>query len=189
MHSSVPSNRSSCPEGCARRRRAACTGYESRDGARESCNRRSRPVPRFGHLAGVGVGGRQLERRWDSFDDGLEASAKDGKPICLVIYTSWCPHCKNYAAVFHDPGIEKLAKQFVMVRIDQSNNESLSRKYAPDGAYIPRTLFLAAGGEMHPEIKIPREKYVHFYDEHDPAQLRDAMKNAHDQLSKRHEDS
>lgn len=121
---------------------------------------------------------------WRSFDDGVAEAKKDGKPVCLVIYTEWCPHCKNYAKVFHDAEIEELSKQFVMIRLDQENNESLSKKFVPDGSYIPRTMFLDSAGNLVPEIKLSRDKYLYFYDEHDPTQLREAMKNAPSKVQK-----
>ena len=42
---------------------------------------------------------------WKSFDDGLAEAKKDKKPICLIVYTEWCPHCGNYSKVFADPKI------------------------------------------------------------------------------------
>ncbi len=43
--------------------------------------------------------------RWQSYQDGLAAAKKEKKPICLIFYTEWCPHCANYSAVFHDPKV------------------------------------------------------------------------------------
>ena len=121
---------------------------------------------------------------WRSYDEGLAEAEKEGKPICLVVYTEWCPHCQNYSQVFHDGEIEQAAKQFVMIRLDQDQDEAVTARYAPDGAYIPRTLFLDSNGVLDAEIKINRKQYVHFYDEHDPAHLRKAMKGAHGKLAK-----
>ena len=39
---------------------------------------------------------------WKSYDEGVALAKKEKKPICLVFYTEWCPHCANYSAVFHD---------------------------------------------------------------------------------------
>lgn len=120
---------------------------------------------------------------WRDLDDGLAEAKKGGKPICMIVYTDTCPHCTNYSRVFHDSEIEKLSRDFVMVRMNQHEHPNLVRGYGPDGLYIPRTLFLSAEGEIDPAIRAPRSKYVYFYDEHDPAQLREAMKAAHQKLS------
>ncbi len=122
---------------------------------------------------------------WRSYEEGLAEAKSDGKPICLIVYTQTCPHCTNYSRVFHDDQVEELSKGFVMIRLDQRNDGRVARKYGPDGHYIPRTMFLNSDGEVATEIKAPRDKYLYFYDEHDPAQLRDAMTGAHQKLQKK----
>lgn len=120
---------------------------------------------------------------WRDWDEAVVEAKKSGKPICMVVYTETCPHCTNYSRMFHDEGVLEVAKDFVMVRIDQHASQSLAKRFAPDGAYIPRTLFFTPDGEIAPEIQVDRPKYVHFYDEHDPAHIRDAMKTAHPKLT------
>jgi thiol-disulfide isomerase/thioredoxin len=119
---------------------------------------------------------------WKSFADGLAAAAKEKKPICLVVFTEWCPHCKVYAGVFHDPKVVERAKDFVMVHVDKDQQPDVSKKYAPDGEYIPRTYFLKADGTLDPAIKAPREKFQYFYDEKDPASVLAAMDSARQKL-------
>jgi hypothetical protein len=106
--------------------------------------------------------------RWQTFDAGLEAAKKEKKPICLVLYTEWCTHCSNYSSVFHDPAVVEKSKRFVMVRLDKDKNAELTKKFAPDGEYIPRTYFLSSAGELDPSISAPRDKFRYFYDEKDP---------------------
>src|SRR5262249_20035756 len=76
---------------------------------------------------------------WKDYEAGLAAAKKEKKPICLVFYTEWCPHCANYSHVFHDPKVVEKSKELVMVRLDKDKNAELSKQYAPDGEYIPRT--------------------------------------------------
>ena len=99
-------------------------------------------------------------------------------PVCLVFYTEWCPHCTTYSKVFHDPKVVEQSKQFVMVRLDRDKNLEISKKYVPDGEYIPRTFFLAADGTMNPEIQARKDQYKYFYDEKDPASLLAGMQKA-----------
>lgn len=108
---------------------------------------------------------------WKKYEDGLAEAKKAKKPICLVFYTEWCPHCKNYSKVFHDPKVVEQAKQFVMIRVDNDKEKDLAKQHAVDGAYIPRTYFLSSGGVLDPSIQVPREKYKYFYDEHNPASI------------------
>jgi thiol-disulfide isomerase/thioredoxin len=116
--------------------------------------------------------------QWRPYEEGIAAAKKLGKPICLIFYTEWCPHCANYSRVFHDARVVDRAKQFVMIRVDKDRNPELSRRYAPDGEYIPRTFFLSPQGELDPSIRAPRETYRYFYDERDPAPLLAAMEAA-----------
>jgi thiol-disulfide isomerase/thioredoxin len=114
---------------------------------------------------------------WQSYEKGLATAKQEGKPVCLIFYTEWCPHCRNYSGVFHDAQVVAHAKDFVMIRLDKDKNAELSKKYAPDGEYIPRTYFLSPKGEVSP-ITAPRAQYKYFYDEHDPAPLLAAMDQA-----------
>lgn len=116
--------------------------------------------------------------QWLSFDDGLAAAKKEKRPICLIIYTTWCPHCANYSKVFSDPEVVKKSKSFVMVRIDKDKNPELSKKYSPDGEYIPRTLFLSPKGDLDASLTETRPQYKYFYSEHDPASILAGMDRA-----------
>ena len=112
---------------------------------------------------------------WKGLDDGLAQAKKEKKPVCLVVYTEWCPHCKNYAKVFHDPKIVEKAKKLVMIKLDQDASKDVAQRYAPDGGYIPRTVFLAPDGTMATDVHAPREKFKYFFDENDPASVGAAM--------------
>lgn len=115
---------------------------------------------------------------WKSYDDGLAAAKKQGKPICMIFFTEWCPHCRNYSGVFHDPKVVEQSKQFVMIRLDKDKNGEISKKYAPDGEYIPRTYFLTSDGTLDPEIHAPRDQYKYFYDEAQPGGVLTGMEIA-----------
>jgi len=119
---------------------------------------------------------------WKSYDDGFEEARTAGKPVCLVFYTEWCPHCTNYAKVFHDDQVVERSKQFVMIRIDKDKNRELSALYAPDGEYIPRTYFLDAKGDLDASLHAPREKFLYFYDENKPASVLAGMQTAIEKL-------
>src|SRR5262245_7285262 len=111
---------------------------------------------------------------WQSYDAGLAQAKKDKKPVCLVFFTEWCPHCTNYSKVFHDPAVVAKSKDFVMIRLDKDKNGELSGKYAGDGQYIPRTFFLSPSGDLL-EVTAPRDKYRYIYDESDPKSVLGGM--------------
>jgi thiol:disulfide interchange protein len=115
---------------------------------------------------------------WKGYDAGLAEAKKEKRPICLIFYTSWCPHCANYSKLFSDPRLVEKAKSFVMIRLDSDKNADIGKQYAPDGSYIPRTFFLSANGELDASLSEARPKYKYFYDEKDPAGVLAAMDRA-----------
>src|SRR5215510_15990346 len=119
---------------------------------------------------------------WQSYETGLEKAKKDKKPVCLVFFTEWCPHCANYSGVFHDPKVVAESKKFVMIRLDKDKNAEVSKKYAPDGEYIPRTYFLSSAGTLDADIHAPRDQYKYFYDEKDPTSVLGGMTTAQAKL-------
>ena len=116
--------------------------------------------------------------RWQPYKEGLEAAKKSKKPVCLIFYTEWCPHCTNYSKIFHDPKVVEKSKQFVMIRLDGDKNKDLSSKYAVDGAYIPRTYFLSPSGELDKDINAGRPQFKYFYDENNPQGVLAGMDSA-----------
>ena len=116
--------------------------------------------------------------RWRPYATALAEAKQSHKPICLVFYADWCPHCTNYSRMFHAREVVAASRRFVMVRLDADVEERLSRKYAFDGAYIPRTYFLSPDGTPNPTIHAFRDRYKYFYDEDDPASLLAGMSAA-----------
>jgi protein-disulfide reductase (glutathione) len=113
---------------------------------------------------------------WKTPEQGLAEAKASNKPVCLVLYTDWCPHCTNYAKVFHDPAVVEASKALVMIHVNKDKDAATSAKYAPDGDYIPRTLFLKPDGALMPEVTEQREQYKYFYDESDPTAVLRSMK-------------
>ena len=106
--------------------------------------------------------------QWQPYEQGLAAAKKDKKPVLLIFYTEWCPHCANYSKLFHDEKVVAETKKFVMIRLDKDKNAELSKKFSPDGEYIPRTYFLSSDGTLDASLTAPRDQYKYFYDERDP---------------------
>jgi thiol:disulfide interchange protein len=112
---------------------------------------------------------------WLSYDDGVRRAAQEKKPILLVVYTTWCPHCRNFSHVFDDPRVVAHAQDFVMVRVDSDAEPDVAGKYARDGGYIPRTYFLGPDGTANTAIHTSNPRYQYFYDERDPSPLLASM--------------
>lgn len=116
------------------------------------------------------------EVTWKGYEEGLAEARASGKPVCLIFYTDWCPHCRNYHKVFEDPAVIAMSQKFVMIHLNKDMEPATSAKYAPDGEYIPRTYFLKPDGTLMPEVTEQREQYRYFYDESDPASVLRSMK-------------
>ncbi len=142
-----------------------------------------RPAPAPAAAAGT-RGGQTAESwnakqiDWQPYEAGLAKARATSKPICLIFYTGWCPHCGNYSRVFDDPRVVEAAKEFVMIRANADDESALASKYVKDGGYVPRTFFLAPDGTLDPEIHAPRPKFLYFYDERDPGSLLGGMQTA-----------
>ena len=117
-------------------------------------------------LAGGNWNDEQID--WQPYEPGLAQAKQADKPVCLVFFTEWCPHCTKYSKVFHDPKVVDQAREFVMIRVDKDKHPQLSKQHAPDGEYIPRTYFLSPAGIFDPTVHVSRDKYKYFYDYQTP---------------------
>jgi thioredoxin-like negative regulator of GroEL len=122
------------------------------------------------------------EVAWVPYEAGLAAGKAQHKPIVLVFYTDWCPHCHNYSRLFHDPELVRLSRQFVMVRVERDGHREISAQYDIDGEYIPRTFFLTPTGSVLTELSSDNDDYRYFMDEHDPTELIALMQRALERL-------
>ena len=115
---------------------------------------------------------------WMPYAAGLAEAKKANKPVCLIFFTTWCPHCTNYSRLFSNPELVKKSKSFVMIRIDKGKNPDLSKQYNLDGEYIPRTYFLSSNGKVDPSLSEARDPYKYFYREDDPRSIQAGMDRA-----------
>jgi protein-disulfide reductase (glutathione) len=135
-------------------------------------------TPAFAKKPTKAEGWNADEITWVDYASGLNVAKALRKPVFLVLSATWCPHCKNYSHVFDDPRVVEKAKRFVMVHVDADEHMDLSTQFKPDGAYVPRTFFLSADGKPNFDIRAPRDRFSHFYDEHDPSGILASMDEA-----------
>ena len=142
-------------------------------------------APKAATTAAAAEGWNDAQIAWQfPYEAGLARAKELGKPICVVLYTTWCPHCRNYSHVFEDPRVVEKSKSFVMIRANADEAQTIAAKYVTDGAYVPRTYFLAPDGTADTSIHAPRPKFQFFYDEHDPASVLAGMEAALRKLAK-----
>ncbi len=114
---------------------------------------------------------------WKEYEAGLKQAAAEKRPVCLVFWAGWCPHCRNYAKVFSDPKVVELSKKLVMIRVDSDAAPAVSSKYVGDGEYVPRTFFLTPSGKLS-DLNTGAKQFRYFYDESSPGPLAAAMQKA-----------
>lgn len=115
---------------------------------------------------------------WRPYALGLRDARKANKPIVLVFYTDWCPHCHNYSRVFHDPRLIEQSRAFVMIRVERDGNRDISQEYDLDGDYIPRTLFLNPDATVIEELRLDRSEYRYFLNEYEADETLSMMQKA-----------
>jgi len=143
--------------------------------ASEAAPQPAAPVPA---VASVGETWNATQIDWQPYEAGLARAKAESKPICLIFFTTWCPHCKTYSRIFDDPTVVVKAHDFVMIRLNADDEGEVARRFVKDGGYIPRTFFLASNGTPDFDIHAPRDKFAYFYDERNPAAILAGMAEA-----------
>ena len=86
--------------------------------------------------------------KWHGYVDGLLEMRRENKNALLIVYAEWCGVCKDYSRMFHDPKIVTLAKNVVLIRLDQDKDSQYTKKFELDGGYVPRTFILSSDGTV-----------------------------------------
>lgn len=128
--------------------------------------------------ADIDWNGKQI--KWQSYSQGMAKAKSANRPVIMVLYTDWCPTCKNYSAVFKDSKVVKESAQFVMIKVNTSQNPQISSQYSFDGEYIPRTIALSPSGEVLHQL-YPDKEYRYFIPATAQGVLR-LMQGAHSSL-------
>ena len=144
----------------------------------------ARPQSVRGNAAAAAETWNAAQIDWQPYEAGLARAKAQNKPVCLIFSATWCSHCRAYSHVFEDARVVARAKQLVMIHLDADADSTLASQYTRDGGYVPRTFFLAPDGTLDPDIHAARPKFVHFFDEHDPASLLGGMETALHKLVK-----
>jgi len=120
----------------------------------------------------------EAQIRWYSFNDGLREAQATGRPILAVFFAEWCPHCLGHSRLFRNPQIVRLSQALVMVKVDGDRYPEISARYAPDGAYIPRTMVLGSDGRVITSLHGSSAKYRYFLNYETEEELAGIMRGA-----------
>jgi protein-disulfide reductase (glutathione) len=117
------------------------------------------------------------EIAWRSLPEGLVQAASEQKPLCLLVWKTWCGACKALRPKFAaSSAILAESSNFVMVNV-VDDEEPQDAKYKPGGAgYIPRVLFLRPDGSIMTDVQSGNDQYKYFFG--DPEGIVGAMRVA-----------
>lgn len=105
--------------------------------------------------------------KWLTFEDAVEQSKTDPKPIFIDVYTDWCGWCKKMdAATFNDPKVAKvLQNEFYPVKFNAEQQESIlfndyTFKFISNGrrGYNELAVALLDGKLSYPSVVFLNEK-------------------------------
>ncbi len=119
---------------------------------------------------------------WHSYEEGARQALASGKPALMVFHADWCGYCKQYSRLFFDEKVAALSKDFVMIIVDIDQAAEINQRYAPDGGYIPRTVFMSDQFEpaYHINSGAPQSRFN--LNNRSPEQLQYLMQQALDEF-------
>jgi thiol-disulfide isomerase/thioredoxin len=116
---------------------------------------------------------------WHTWDDARTIATRDSKPMLVLVYADWCPHCRELGPVFADPQIEQLSKRFVMVRQNHDDDPAWLQPYNQKyGGYVPRIFFFEPSGKLREDITSGHPRYPFFYAAEHSEFLKASMRRA-----------
>jgi hypothetical protein len=103
---------------------------------------------------------------WVPWSQAITVAKREKKPIMMVVHKTWCATCRSVGEAFAaSPEIELLSRYFVMADVED-DDEPADKKYAVQGQYNPRILFLSPNGDVVDVINEHGDPaHLHFYPE------------------------
>lgn len=135
-------------------------------------------VPAVARMPDLAEAWNGPEIAWRDMGTGVKESIRTGKPVLLVFHATWCQVCRHFRAVFKDPGIVKASRDLVMVLVDVDKEPDVNGAFAPDGGYVPRTVFLNSEGDIIHELQSANPQYRYSADVDKPDELLSLMRRA-----------
>ncbi len=89
---------------------------------------------------------------WHSLKTGIPEATRTGKTVVMVFHAPWCTACAKYRSVFKDDRVVAASKDVVMILVDADADKTANGAFAPDGTYVPRTIFMTPDGEVRTDL-------------------------------------
>ncbi len=109
------------------------------------------------------VSAQENQLKWKSFEEALEIAKETKKPVMIDVWAPWCGWCKKMREEVYPELKDKIAKSFVLTRINRDDNETKKRykknSYTPlrlaqklKVDVVPGIIFLNSDGEYMAHI-------------------------------------
>jgi thioredoxin-like negative regulator of GroEL len=118
------------------------------------------------------------EVAWRDMGTGVKESIETQKTVLIVFHATWCQVCRKFREVFKDRDIVEASRDLVMILIDVDKDPDINGAFAPDGGYVPRTVFLDPEGNVRDDLQSSNPKYRYSADVDGPAELLSLMRRA-----------
>jgi thioredoxin-like negative regulator of GroEL len=118
------------------------------------------------------------EIAWRDMGSGVKESIRSGRNALIVFHATWCQVCRHFRAVFNDRGIVDASRDLVMILVDVDQQPDINAAFAPDGSYVPRTVFVDSEGNTLEELQSANPKYRYSADVDAPDELLSLMRRA-----------
>lgn len=120
--------------------------------------------------------GDQLE--WaQTYEEALYWSRSRNKPLMVLFHLDDCPHSQALKKKFaNDNEIQKvLDEDFVVLNL---RYETTDKHLSPDGAYVPRIIFVDPSMTVRADIAGPFSNKMYAYEEKNMKELKESMEKA-----------
>lgn len=116
---------------------------------------------------------------WHSLKTGVPEATRTGKTVMMVFHAPWCTACAKFRSVFKDERIVAASKDVVMILVDADADKVANGAFAPDGTYVPRTIFITPDGDVRADLAGKSDpKHPHTIDIEKPDELLALMQRA-----------
>lgn len=116
---------------------------------------------------------------WHSLKTGIPEAVRTGKTVMMVFHAPWCTACAKFRSVFKDERVVAASKDVIMVLIDADADKVANGAFAPDGTYVPRTIFMTPDGDVRSDLVGASDpKHPHTIDIEKPDELLALMQRA-----------
>lgn len=116
---------------------------------------------------------------WQDIKSGVRDATLSQRPVIMVFHAPWCGSCRKFREVFKDPAVVEEARNFVMILVDADADKVSNGAFAPDGTYVPRTIFLDWEGNIRSDIRGATDpEHPQTIDISGPAELLSLMRKA-----------